>query len=169
MCIRHGRDPDQPIITQQPMLCWLRSASPWAHRLPRCGWHSNYAAASLLTGWRAAAPRSSWVWPSAACTTPVMAASKLAACIVGRRLLRQQLARGHIGLVAPGVLALTLITAVYDAHLLSQTRSDALRPSRSTRRCSTARIFAPRPARPAFLRGSSTSPRARRRGPRTIG
>ena len=34
---------------------------------------------------------------------------------------------GVIGITALGVLALTLITAVYDSHLLSQTRLDALR------------------------------------------
>jgi len=32
-----------------------------------------------------------------------------------------------IGLIALGVLAVTLVTAVYDAHLMSKTRQDALR------------------------------------------
>jgi NO-binding membrane sensor protein with MHYT domain/nitrogen-specific signal transduction histidine kinase len=58
-----------------------------------------------------------------------MAASKLAVgayCIGGASFDNNWLA-GTIGLVALGVLALTLITAVYDSHLLSQTRQDALR------------------------------------------
>ena len=58
-----------------------------------------------------------------------MAASKLAVgsiCYGGAALDNDWLA-GTIGLVALGVLGLTLITAVYDAHLLSQTRQDALR------------------------------------------
>jgi NO-binding membrane sensor protein with MHYT domain len=58
-----------------------------------------------------------------------MAASKLAVgsyCFGGASFDNNWLA-GTIGLVALGVLALTLITAVYDAHLLSQTRQDALR------------------------------------------
>ncbi len=58
-----------------------------------------------------------------------MAASKLAVgayCLGGAAFDNDWLA-GTIGLVALGVLALTLITAVYDAHLLSQTRKDAQR------------------------------------------
>lgn len=58
-----------------------------------------------------------------------MAASKLAVgsiCYGGAALDNNWLA-GTIGLVALGVLALTLITAVYDAHLVSQARQDALR------------------------------------------
>ncbi len=58
-----------------------------------------------------------------------MAASELAVgaiCYGGASLDNDWLA-GTIGLVALGVLALTLITAVYDAHLLSQTRQDAHR------------------------------------------
>jgi len=58
-----------------------------------------------------------------------MAASKLAVgsyCIGGASLDNDWLA-GTIGLVTLGILALTLITAVYDAHLVSQTRQDAVR------------------------------------------
>jgi NO-binding membrane sensor protein with MHYT domain/two-component sensor histidine kinase len=58
-----------------------------------------------------------------------MAASKLAVgsyCFGGAAFDNNWLA-GTIGLVALGVLGLTLITAVYDAHLLSQTRQDAQR------------------------------------------
>jgi signal transduction histidine kinase len=58
-----------------------------------------------------------------------MAASKLAVgsyCLGGASFDNNWLAV-TIGLVALGVLALTLITAVYDAHLVSQTRQDALR------------------------------------------
>jgi NO-binding membrane sensor protein with MHYT domain/two-component sensor histidine kinase len=58
-----------------------------------------------------------------------MAASKLAVgayCIGGASLDNDWLA-GTIGLVTLGILALTLITAVYDAHLVSQTRQDAMR------------------------------------------
>jgi signal transduction histidine kinase len=58
-----------------------------------------------------------------------MAASKLAVgsyCLGGASFDNDWLA-GTIGLVTLGVLALTLITAVYDAHLKSQTRQDALR------------------------------------------
>ena len=58
-----------------------------------------------------------------------MAASKLAVgsyCFGGASFDNNWLA-GTIGLVALGVLALTLITAVYDSHLLSQTRQDAQR------------------------------------------
>jgi NO-binding membrane sensor protein with MHYT domain/nitrogen-specific signal transduction histidine kinase len=58
-----------------------------------------------------------------------MAASELAVgsiCYGGATLDNNWLA-GTIGLVALGVLGLTLITAVYDAHLLSQTRQDAQR------------------------------------------
>ena len=58
-----------------------------------------------------------------------MAASKLAVgsyCYGGATFDNNWLA-GTIGLVALGVLALTLITAVYDSHLLSQSRQDALR------------------------------------------
>jgi NO-binding membrane sensor protein with MHYT domain/two-component sensor histidine kinase len=58
-----------------------------------------------------------------------MAASKLAVgayCYGGAAFDNGWLA-GTIGLVALGVLGLTLITAVYDAHLLSQSRQDALR------------------------------------------
>jgi NO-binding membrane sensor protein with MHYT domain/signal transduction histidine kinase len=58
-----------------------------------------------------------------------MAATKLAVgayCFGGAAFDNNWLA-GTIGLVALGVLGLTLITAVYDAHLLSQTRLDALR------------------------------------------
>src|SRR5687768_14602049 len=58
-----------------------------------------------------------------------MAASKLAVgsyCLGGASLDNDWLA-GTIGLVTLGILALTLITAVYDAHLVSQTRQDALR------------------------------------------
>ena len=58
-----------------------------------------------------------------------MAASKLAVgsyCLGGASFDNDWLA-GTIGLVTLGILALTLITAVYDAHLVSQTRQDALR------------------------------------------
>ena len=58
-----------------------------------------------------------------------MAASKLAVgsyCWGGASFDNNWLA-GTIGLVALGILGLTLITAVYDAHLLSQTRQDAQR------------------------------------------
>ncbi|HEV7608456.1 MAG TPA: MHYT domain-containing protein [Steroidobacteraceae bacterium] len=58
-----------------------------------------------------------------------MAASKLAVgayCFGGAAFDNNWLAV-TIGLVALGVLALTLITAVYDAHLVSQTRQDAVR------------------------------------------
>jgi NO-binding membrane sensor protein with MHYT domain/two-component sensor histidine kinase len=58
-----------------------------------------------------------------------MAASKLAVgsyCFGGATFDNNWLA-GTIGLVALGILGLTLITAVYDAHLLSQTRQDAQR------------------------------------------
>jgi NO-binding membrane sensor protein with MHYT domain/signal transduction histidine kinase len=58
-----------------------------------------------------------------------MAASKLAVgayCFGGAAFDNNWLA-GTLGLVSLGVLALTLITAVYDAHLVSQTRQDALR------------------------------------------
>jgi NO-binding membrane sensor protein with MHYT domain/signal transduction histidine kinase len=58
-----------------------------------------------------------------------MAASKLAVgayCFGGASFDNNWLA-GTIGLVSLGILGLTLITAVYDAHLVSQTRQDALR------------------------------------------
>jgi NO-binding membrane sensor protein with MHYT domain/two-component sensor histidine kinase len=58
-----------------------------------------------------------------------MAASKLAVgsyCLGGASFDNDWLA-GTIGLVTLGILALTLITAVYDAHLVSQSRQDALR------------------------------------------
>jgi NO-binding membrane sensor protein with MHYT domain len=58
-----------------------------------------------------------------------MAASKLAVgsyCLGGASFDNDWLA-GTIGLVALGILGLTLITAVYDAHLLSQSRQDAQR------------------------------------------
>jgi NO-binding membrane sensor protein with MHYT domain/two-component sensor histidine kinase len=58
-----------------------------------------------------------------------MAASKLAVgsyCLGGASFDNDWLA-GTIGLVTLGILALTLITAVYDAHLVSQARQDALR------------------------------------------
>ena len=58
-----------------------------------------------------------------------MAASKLAVgsyCLGGASFDNDWLA-GTIGLVTLGILALTLITAVYDAHLVSQTRQDAMR------------------------------------------
>jgi NO-binding membrane sensor protein with MHYT domain/signal transduction histidine kinase len=58
-----------------------------------------------------------------------MGASRFAAgsyCFGGAAFDNNWLA-GTIGLVALGVLGLTLITAVYDAHLLSQTRKDAQR------------------------------------------
>jgi NO-binding membrane sensor protein with MHYT domain/two-component sensor histidine kinase len=58
-----------------------------------------------------------------------MAASKLsvgAYCLGGASFDNDWLA-GTIGIVALGILGLTLITAVYDAHLLSQTRQDAQR------------------------------------------
>jgi len=58
-----------------------------------------------------------------------MAASRLAVgsyCFGGASFDNNWLA-GTIGLVALGVLGLTLITAVYDSHLLSQTRKDAQR------------------------------------------
>ncbi len=58
-----------------------------------------------------------------------MAASKLAVgsyCLGGASFDNDWLA-GTIGLVTLGILALTLITAVYDAHLVSQTRQDAVR------------------------------------------
>ncbi|HET9473725.1 MAG TPA: MHYT domain-containing protein [Steroidobacteraceae bacterium] len=58
-----------------------------------------------------------------------MAASKLAVgaiCYGGASFDNNWLA-GTIGLVALGILGLTLITAVYDSHLLSQTRQDAQR------------------------------------------
>lgn len=58
-----------------------------------------------------------------------MAAAKLATgsyCFGGAVLDNNWLAL-TIGLVALGILAMTLITAVYDAHLSSQTRQDALR------------------------------------------
>jgi NO-binding membrane sensor protein with MHYT domain/signal transduction histidine kinase len=58
-----------------------------------------------------------------------MAASKLAVgayCFGGASFDNNWLA-GTIGLVALGILGLTLITAVYDSHLLSQTRKDAQR------------------------------------------
>jgi NO-binding membrane sensor protein with MHYT domain/signal transduction histidine kinase len=58
-----------------------------------------------------------------------MAASKLAVgsyCLGGASFDNDWLA-GTIGAVTLGILALTLITAVYDAHLVSQTRQDAMR------------------------------------------
>lgn len=58
-----------------------------------------------------------------------MAASKIAAgsyCFGGASFDNGWLA-SSIGIVSLGVLALTLIAAVYDAHLVSQTRQDALR------------------------------------------
>jgi len=58
-----------------------------------------------------------------------MAASRLAVgsyCFGGASLDNNWLA-GTIALVALGILGLTLITAVYDSHLLSQTRKDAQR------------------------------------------
>ena len=58
-----------------------------------------------------------------------MAASRLAVgaiCYGGASFDNNWLA-GTIGLVALGILGLTLITAVYDSHLLSQTRKDAQR------------------------------------------
>jgi NO-binding membrane sensor protein with MHYT domain/two-component sensor histidine kinase len=58
-----------------------------------------------------------------------MAASKLAVgayCFGGASFDNDWLA-GTIGIVALGILGLTLITAVYDSHLLSQSRQDALR------------------------------------------
>jgi NO-binding membrane sensor protein with MHYT domain/signal transduction histidine kinase len=58
-----------------------------------------------------------------------MAATKLAVgsyCLGGASFDNDWLA-GTIGLVTLGILALTLITAVYDAHLESQTRKDAMR------------------------------------------
>ena len=58
-----------------------------------------------------------------------MAASRLAVgaiCFGGASFDNNWLA-GTIGLVALGILGLTLITAVYDSHLLSQTRKDAQR------------------------------------------
>jgi NO-binding membrane sensor protein with MHYT domain len=61
-----------------------------------------------------------------------MAASRLAVgsmCFGGAYFDNNWLA-GTIGLVALGILGLTLITAVYDSHLLSQTRKDAQRLER---------------------------------------
>ncbi len=61
-----------------------------------------------------------------------MAASRLAVgaiCYGGASFDNNWLA-GTIGLVALGILGLTLITAVYDSHLLSQTRKDAQRLER---------------------------------------
>jgi len=58
-----------------------------------------------------------------------MAASRLAVgsiCFGGASFDNNWLA-GTIALVALGILGLTLITAVYDSHLLSQTRKDAQR------------------------------------------
>jgi NO-binding membrane sensor protein with MHYT domain/two-component sensor histidine kinase len=58
-----------------------------------------------------------------------MAASKFALgsyCLVGATFDNDWLAL-TIGIVALGVLALTLITAIYDAHLTSRARQDALR------------------------------------------
>jgi signal transduction histidine kinase len=58
-----------------------------------------------------------------------MAASKVAVgsyCFGGSALDNGWLA-STIGIVSLGVLALTLITTIYDAHLMSQTRQDALR------------------------------------------
>ncbi len=58
-----------------------------------------------------------------------MAATRLAVgsiCYGGATFDNNWLA-GTIGLVALGILGLTLITAVYDAHLLSQSRQDAQR------------------------------------------
>jgi NO-binding membrane sensor protein with MHYT domain len=58
-----------------------------------------------------------------------MAATRLAVgsiCFGGAAFDNNWLA-GTIGLVALGILGLTLITAVYDAHLLSQSRQDATR------------------------------------------
>jgi len=58
-----------------------------------------------------------------------MAASKLAVgayCVGGAAFDNNWLAL-TIALVALGILGLTLITAVYDAHLVSQSRKDALR------------------------------------------
>jgi NO-binding membrane sensor protein with MHYT domain/two-component sensor histidine kinase len=58
-----------------------------------------------------------------------MAASRIAVgsiCEGGTTLDNGWLA-GIIGITALGVLALTLITAVYDSHLLSQSRQDAIR------------------------------------------
>ncbi len=60
---------------------------------------------------------------------PAMAATRLAVgsiCYGGSAFDNNWLA-GTIGLVALGILGLTLITAVYDAHLLSQSRQDAQR------------------------------------------
>jgi NO-binding membrane sensor protein with MHYT domain/two-component sensor histidine kinase len=58
-----------------------------------------------------------------------MAASKVAAgsyCLGGAALDNGWLA-STIGIVSLGVLALTLITTIYDTHLMSQARQDALR------------------------------------------
>jgi NO-binding membrane sensor protein with MHYT domain len=96
-----------------------------------------------------------------------MAASRLAVgaiCYGGASFDNNWLA-GTIGLVALGILGLTLITAVYDSHLLSQTRSGS---SGSTPRYNTARTCwrSPR-ARPASPPGSSTSLPAERCGRKT--
>ena len=73
-----------------------------------------------------------------------------------------------IGLIALGVLAITLITAVYDAHLASKTRKMPCAWRKSTRRCSTARTcWAWRPGLPASPRGSKTSTLASRCGRKT--
>ena len=73
--------------------------------------------------------RRSWDSRSAACTTRRWRPRSSAVgsyCLGGAALDNDWLAL-TIGIVSLGVLALTLITAVYDAHLVSQTRQDALR------------------------------------------
>jgi len=119
-----------PIITYQPLLVLASIgiavgasfAALWLAFKLRSG-HSRYlglarAGAAIIMGLAISGMHYT-----------AMAASKLAVgsyCLGGASLDNDWLA-GTIGLVTLGILALTLITAVYDAHLVSQTRQDAMR------------------------------------------
>ena len=120
-----------PMITYQPMLVLASIAiavgasfaALWLAFKLRSGQSALHRA-----GARAARP-SSWDWPSAACTTPRWRprGSRSARICFGGASFDNNWLAGTIGLVALGILGLTLITAVYDSHLLSQTRKDAQR------------------------------------------
>ena len=161
----HGRDPDQPVISvRRPARALPPSPSPWLRRSQRCGSRSACAAASHGRSARARRAASSWVSPSAACTTPPWRRASLAAA-------RSASAGGFdngwlavtIGITAFGGAGDHADPAVYDAHLQSQTSLDALRLAQvnaaSPARQEPARRW--RRAPPESLRGSSTSPRAR--------
>ncbi len=83
----------------------------------------------VTSGWRAPAPRRSWDWRSAACTTRRwrLPSSRSARIASAAPSFDNGWLAATIGIVALGVLGLTLIMTVYDAHLLSQTRQDAKR------------------------------------------